>query len=138
LRSQGGTVAYEVAVKDISNVEIDWAPCTNGPPPPTGGGTLADPYDVTFTYNQIGNITTANGTGTTVNGTYTYGAGSAGPHAVTTASTNTYGYDQSGNMTTRTTSLGTQTLAYDTQNRLQAITGAGPDLARCSTPTAPE
>ncbi len=46
--------------------------------------TSPDPYQVTFNYNNIGNITNATGTGTgtgtgTVNGNYTYSSGNSGP-----------------------------------------------------------
>ncbi len=84
-----------------------------------------DPYWTDFQYDSIGNITQAVGTGT-VAGTYTYHP--TKKHAVTAAGANTYSYDPAGNMTTRSTGTGTQTLVYDIQNRLQAITGAGADL----------
>ena len=50
----------------------------------------------------------------------TYGEGTAGPHAVTTAGANTYLYDANGNMT----SGSARTLAYDVENRLTSFTYA--------------
>ena len=47
---------------------------------------------VTFTYDDLGNITNKSDVGN-----YTYGAGNAGPHAVTSAGGNTYTYDDNGN-----------------------------------------
>ncbi len=86
-----------------------------------------DPYNVDYSYDSIGNITAATGTNTPGGG-YSY-AGSGGPHAVNTAGSGySFGYDNAGNMTSRVTPSGTQTLTYDTQNRLVGISGAGPDL----------
>jgi RHS repeat-associated protein len=44
-------------------------------------------------------------------------------HAVTTAGTNTYCYDQNGNMVRRTIGTNTYNLAYDAENRLVQVTG---------------
>jgi hypothetical protein len=46
----------------------------------------------TLTYNAIGNITHKSDVGS-----YSYGAGNAGPHAVTSAGGQTYAYDANGN-----------------------------------------
>ncbi|MCT2532883.1 hypothetical protein N2488_06760 [SAR92 clade bacterium H231] len=46
----------------------------------------------TLTYNAIGNITNKSDVGN-----YSYGAGAAGPHAVTSAGGNSYTYDANGN-----------------------------------------
>ncbi len=88
-----------------------------------------DPYDVTYNYDAIGNITSASGD-QTVNGGYAYHP--VKRHAVTNAGDNNYIYDEVGNQTTRVTgpagSTQTQNLRYDLQNRLVAITGDGPDM----------
>jgi len=55
----------------------------------TVGSTVSE-----TTYNAIGNIQTKTG----VSGTYQYGEGSAGPHAVSLADGVTYTYDNCGNM----------------------------------------
>jgi len=54
----------------------------------TGGCGTAD-----LSYDSFGNIISKAGVGT-----YSYGAGTAGPHAVTSADGVTYGYDANGNM----------------------------------------
>jgi RHS repeat-associated protein len=82
----------------------------------SGDGQGPSPFDVAYTYDPIGNITTATGTGT-INGDYTYAG--VQPHAVTQAGTNTYTYDAAGNQTGRPG----QTLTYDSQNRLVKIEG---------------
>ncbi|GEM_PF-6005576 len=81
--------------------------------------TGPNPVSNTWTYNPSGNITNATGYGT-VNGTLTYGAGTAGPHALTSAGGITYSYDGAGNMT----NAGSTTYSYDARNQLQTITGA--------------
>jgi len=82
----------------------------------------SDPYSNSWSYNDIGNMISASGPGTATGG-YTYGAGIAGPHAVTTAGSNTYSYDTAGNQTVRTVAgNAVQTLGYDVQNRLDTIT----------------
>ncbi|NTX51806.1 RHS repeat-associated core domain-containing protein [Myxococcus sp. CA039A] len=53
---------------------------------------------LSYGYDDLGNLTSrtvAQGTG--VGGTYTYGAGTAGPHAITGSAEGTYTYDSGGN-----------------------------------------
>jgi RHS repeat-associated protein len=64
--------------------------------------------------------------------TYTYNANSTNqPSTLTSATTNpagsstSYGYDTAGNMTTRNTAYGNQTLTYDNANRLASVTNTG-------------
>jgi RHS repeat-associated protein len=71
---------------------------------------VSGPYTQSFAYNQIGNITTMNGTA------YTY---SAKPHAVTAVGATNYVYDANGNMTTR----GGQTVTWDYENRPVTVSG---------------
>lgn len=55
-------------------------------------------FGVTYDTGHLGNIATKTG----VTGTYSYGAGSAGPHAVTAIGTSmTFDYDENGNMKDR-------------------------------------
>ena len=69
-------------------------------------------------YDALGNIT-----GKTGVGSYRYGAGSAGPHAVTQAGSHTYTYDANGNMTQeRRTGSVTRTLSYTAFNQVRSIT----------------
>lgn len=77
--------------------------------------TGTGPYNHTYAYNAIGNITSY-GTGSN---TYTYG--SSKPHAVTAAFGNSYAYDAVGNQTTRTITGTTYSLVYDYENRLTAV-----------------
>jgi len=82
--------------------------------PDINGGYTTYQYE----YDPIGNMTKK---GPVYNLTYmTYGEGTAGPHAVTTAGANTYLYDANGNMT----SGSARTLAYDVENRLTSFTYA--------------
>ncbi len=90
--------------------------------------TGPDPYQVSYTYHPNGNIKSASGTGTP-NDSYGYGAGPAGPHAVTSAGGNTYGYDNGGNQVTRTVGGQSTALNYDIQNRLIGMVGDDEDLA---------
>lgn len=53
---------------------------------------VTGPYTESFTYNTIGNLTSKNGA------TYTYGQNGAGPHAVTAICSDSYTYDDNGNM----------------------------------------
>ena len=80
-------------------------------------------------YDALGNITYKSGVGH-----YSYGAGDAGPHAVTTAGSHTYTYDGNGN---RLTGAG-RTLTYTAFNKVNSIVKGttttsfvyGPDRAR--------
>jgi RHS repeat-associated protein len=54
-------------------------------------------FSVTYTTDHTGNIATKTG----MTGTYTYGVGSGGPHAVTSIGSKSYVYDANGNMTSR-------------------------------------
>ncbi|GJL61396.1 MAG: hypothetical protein NPIRA04_00500 [Nitrospirales bacterium] len=74
---------------------------------------------ITYTYNQIGNMTSNSQIGT-----YTYqasGSSSVRPHSVTGAGSNTYAYDANGNMTNGAG----RTIAYDQENRPITITVNG-------------
>ncbi|MCP4082868.1 MAG: hypothetical protein GY743_21790, partial [Planctomycetaceae bacterium] len=80
----------------------------------------------TYSYAPNGNMTSKTGVGS-----YTYGVQSAScpegalnkPHAVVTAGSNTYCYDQNGAMRRRTAGGVTYTHTYDQENRLQSIVG---------------
>ena len=75
----------------------------------TGDGN----YDDDFDYDSLGNVKPV-GEG------YVYGAGAAGPHAVTSANGWTFTYDSNGNQATRVHPGGTRTdtLTFDVNNRL--------------------
>ena len=75
----------------------------------TGDGN----YDDDFDYDSLGNVKPV-GEG------YVYGAGPAGPHAVTSANGWTFTYDSNGNQATRVHPGGsrTDTLTFDVNNRL--------------------
>ncbi|MFN8446855.1 MAG: RHS repeat-associated core domain-containing protein [Caldilineaceae bacterium] len=71
-----------------------------------------------YTYDSAGRLTNYEGSG------YTAFRG----HAVThVGGTQRYWYDANGNMTTRWTPNGNQALAWDTENHLSSISGAGGD-----------
>ena len=71
--------------------------------------SAAGPYSESYTYNEIGNITSKNGI------SYSYGSK---PHAVTAVGSTSYTYDANGNMTAR----GSQILTWDVENRPVSIT----------------
>ncbi|EGX59580.1 hypothetical protein SZN_12073 [Streptomyces zinciresistens K42] len=120
--------------------------CSAGASPSTVGGVA--PYWTNYGYDSIGNRTSEvrqglNGAATSTR-TYAYGDGSgpsgadSGPHTVSsvtekTAATSTtpeitsrdtYTYDASGNTTTRVLGGDTQSLAWDKQGELTAVTNA--------------
>lgn len=67
---------------------------------------------LTASYNELGNILTKSGVGS-----YTYGQNGAGPHAVTTAGTNTYSYDANGNLTQKNS----DTITWTSFNKVSEI-----------------
>ena len=99
--------------------DLDWLTSATN----TTNGTLTQ----TFTYDNVGNMTSNSAIGT-----YTYPTpGSARPHAVIATPLGSYGYDAAGNMT----STPTDTLVYDGDNRLEEVVGVvefvyGPDGER--------
>ncbi len=84
-------------------------------------GTGADSYDHTYSYDAIGNLKSR-----TPVGAYTYGAGTAGPHAVTsTSGGDSFGYDGNGDMTARhLAGEPAQTLGYSYDRRLMTVTSS--------------
>ena len=72
-----------------------------------------------FTYDAVGNRTTANGATYTVNNLNQYTAVSGGGGSQPSASAITY--DKDGNMTSLTDAKGTTSYTYDTLNRLVAV-----------------
>lgn len=73
-----------------------------------------------YAYDKIGNMTLKDGV------TYSYGAGTAGPHAVTSGSdSTTFSYDANGNMTTYKKGSTTTSYTFDRENRLTKAVKAG-------------
>ncbi|MFF7389756.1 RHS repeat-associated core domain-containing protein [Streptomyces scabiei] len=92
-----------------------------------------DPYDVSYSYDSIGNMqsvrrATASGT-TTKDYRYpgysadesSYTADQAHPHAVTEAGSDRFGYNAAGQMTTRTVGGVSASLDWNAQNRITRI-----------------
>lgn len=82
-------------------------------------GTSGANASLTYTYDELGNLTF-----NTQVGTYTYptsGSTSVRPHAVTTAGSNSYSYDANGNLT----SGAGRTLTYNLENKPLTITISG-------------
>ncbi|MBI2854647.1 MAG: hypothetical protein HYX87_06995 [Chloroflexi bacterium] len=77
---------------------------------------VSGPYAESYTYNAIGNMTSKDGV------SYSYGTR---PHAVTGVGSYVLGYDANGNMTSRQNATGTQTLVFDSENRLSSVAGEG-------------
>ncbi len=75
---------------------------------------------VTFTYDDLGNITNKSDVGN-----YSYGAGNAGPHAVTNAGGITYAYDNNGNQI----SGDGKTITWSSYNKPTLITKGGSSSA---------
>jgi YD repeat-containing protein len=91
----------------------------------TGGGE--GQYDESYTYNEIGNLTSKNG----IAYRYPDQPGQPRPHAVTDLSDGShFDYDANGNMVLRVEISGTQTTTYtqgfDVENRLTVVTATMP------------
>ncbi|MEV0396724.1 RHS repeat domain-containing protein [Polymorphospora rubra] len=110
-----------------------WTEAAHGCTTPQRAG--ADPYRLSWTYDNVGNRVTQTShtaTGSTT-ATSTYPTpGGPQPHALTQVAhtgqathTNTYGYDTAGNTTTRTIDGTTQTLTWDPEGRLATTTQTG-------------
>ncbi|MCM2578666.1 RHS repeat domain-containing protein, partial [Streptomyces meridianus] len=117
------------------------AACASAPSSSTVGGVAA--YWNSYAYDVTGNRTgqTKHGIDGSATSTtaYTYGEGSAGPHQLTKAVTDTtatpqtpevtsqdtYTYDASGNTTSRVLNGDTQSLSWDKQGDLTKVTEAG-------------
>ncbi|MFG2605745.1 RHS repeat-associated core domain-containing protein [Streptomyces sp. NPDC048514] len=93
-----------------------------------------DPYDQAYTYDDLGNLmsvkdTTATGAttrkyaypGYSADGS-TYTAGKAHPHAVTQAGSDSFTYNATGQMDTRTVNGVQSSIAWNAQNRVDSIT----------------
>lgn len=92
----------------------------------SGGSSGQGQYSESYTYNASGNLMSKTGVGS-----YTYGTQASDcpegalskPHAVVTAGSNTYCYDQNGNLRRRKIGATTYTLTYDAENRLVGVSG---------------
>lgn len=112
-----------------SRLEQAWtttsATCTDFATPAAGGTA---PYKFAYGYDAVGNLTSVT-KGSHPARAYAYGAGSAGPHAVTSvtpgtggSASDTYGYDANGAMTTRTVGGASATMTWTADHRLRTVT----------------
>ncbi|MBT2500169.1 hypothetical protein J7E25_13835 [Agromyces sp. ISL-38] len=111
----------------LAHLQTAWTPgngdCAQAPSAGAMGG--AAPYWTNYTYDVLGNRTKQTATaadGTAITTTYAHGAGTAGPHAVTTATMAglpiKYGYDAAGNRTTVEVSGQTGRYTWDAEGEL--------------------
>ncbi|MFF3669892.1 polymorphic toxin-type HINT domain-containing protein [Microtetraspora malaysiensis] len=91
-----------------------------------------DPYAQSYAYDEVGNLTSLADAGQTA--TYTYpapGASATRPNAVTSitrpTSTDTYGYDDAGQLTSRNVERKTGTFAWNEIGQLEKATIEGQD-----------
>ena len=109
---------YDALSRLTSAFTTNAAGCVGAAPVTFG----ADPYNQTYIYNPVGDLTSLTSNGITA--AYIYGvAGHA--HAAATIAGAAYAYDANGATTTRPTSGGTQTLGWNELHQLASITGAG-------------
>jgi len=76
-------------------------------------GTSQSFTTLNYSYDKIGNLTSKEGS------TFVYGAGAAGPHAITSAGSDTITYDLNGNMLQHVGGGITRNFEYDIENRLK-------------------
>ncbi|HEY3139485.1 MAG TPA: RHS repeat-associated core domain-containing protein, partial [Acidimicrobiales bacterium] len=91
-------------------------------------GTGANPYNHAYTYSPDGNITTRTEGGSTI--TYTYpasGAASVRPHVPTAAGSNTYTWNNNGNLASRNVGTQNETFTWDAGHNLASIDATNPD-----------
>ncbi|MFF6781959.1 RHS repeat-associated core domain-containing protein [Streptomyces sp. NPDC012510] len=93
-----------------------------------------DPYDTTYSYDELGNLRSVKDTTTTGSTTKdyaypgysadgsTYTAGQARPHGVTRAGNDVFAYNNAGQMTSRTVAGVPSTLDWNDQNRVSQVT----------------
>ncbi|MEU8109108.1 polymorphic toxin-type HINT domain-containing protein [Nonomuraea muscovyensis] len=100
----------------------------------TGDAKGLDPYDQSYTYDKVGNITTLTDNGQSA--TYTYptpGANAVRPNAVTAITrpngTDTYAYDNAGQLTARTVAGKQATFDWDPLGQLTQATVDGKQTA---------
>ncbi len=107
-------VAGGAGDQHLSYDSLDRLTLANGP-----YGTNGANASLTYTYDELGNLTF-----NTQVGTYSYptsGSSSVRPHAVSTAGSNAYSYDANGNMT----SGAGRTLTWNLENKPLTVTVAG-------------
>jgi RHS repeat-associated protein len=103
--------------------------CASGRPEPGTIGGVA-PYATSYAYDSTGNRTKEThhafgGRPETVRA-YTYPKpGDKRPHAVLTAGTDEFGYDEAGNTVRRKIGTAEQALAWDAEGNLESVTEAG-------------
>ncbi|MEV0594213.1 RHS repeat domain-containing protein [Nonomuraea cavernae] len=103
--------------------------CASGTPRSDKIGGVA-PYATSYAYDSTGNRTKETkhafgGSAESVR-SYTYpAAGAKQPHAVLSAGTDTFAYDETGNTIRRKVGATDQTLVWDAEGNLQSVTEAG-------------
>jgi RHS repeat-associated protein len=89
-------------------------------------GTGPAPYNLGYTYDGAGDITTASSNGVATGYTYPApGAGVVRPHAVTAVGSDSYAYDANGDLTSRTVDGIPTTFTWNAFNQLATSTTVG-------------
>ncbi|MDH5522257.1 MAG: hypothetical protein OEZ14_17180, partial [Acidimicrobiia bacterium] len=117
----GGTTTMCATYDAASRLTRAWTRSAGDCGTTTTDNAGPEPFQSVYTYNRLGNITSASGTGT-VNGSYTYSSGHA--HAPSVAGSNTYTYDAAGNRLTAVVGGQTTTSTYDVLGNLASTSGA--------------
>lgn len=124
------------AYDDLQRLTRAWttgSACNHTTPNPSSAGP--DPYDHTYSYNSIGNVSQIVDHRLGQTRTYGYPAPGAGvdrPHAATSVTrsgtnpgTDSYGYNGTGAMTTRTVAGTAATLTWSPEQKLTSVTIGG-------------
>ena len=123
MAGEQGTAQRECFIYDPLNRmtrAYTYSSCPASPPSaPASFGT--DPYDISYVYDNVGNITSRSENG---GEPIAYVYNGASPHAAMSIGGASYAYDNNGATTTRPRTDGAQTLTWNKLHQLESITGS--------------